>query len=62
LLHEQIQQSVPLRKGKSLIIQYKTEEKGIIGLCILRKFSFFDVGRGFMADSLRNVYIEAFVG
>jgi hypothetical protein len=37
------------------------EEKGILGPCILRELSYFDVGRGFMADSLHNVYIGSFV-
>jgi hypothetical protein len=61
LFHEQMLQSFPGRKRKPLIEQYKAEEKGIRGPCILRELSYFDVGRGFMADSLHNVYIGAFV-
>ena len=61
LLHEQIQQSFPTRKRKSLMEQHKLEEKGILGPCILRELSYFDVGRSFMADTLHNVYIGAFV-
>lgn len=34
---------------------------GILGPCVLRKCSMFDVGHSFMADSLHNVYIGAFV-
>jgi hypothetical protein len=59
LLDEQIQQLFPPRKKKLLIIQHKKE---IVGLFILSELSFFDTGRSFMADSLHNVYIEAFVG
>ena len=61
LLHQQIQHSFPARKRKLLIKQHKMEEKGILGPCILRQLSYFDVGRGFMADTLHNVYIGAFV-
>ncbi|CAF1674104.1 unnamed protein product, partial [Rotaria magnacalcarata] len=60
LLHEQIQQSFPMRKRKSLVEQHRLEEKGILGPCILRELSYFDVGRSFMADTLHNVYIGAF--
>lgn len=34
---------------------------GILGPCVLRRCSMFDVGHSFMADSLHNVYIGAFV-
>jgi hypothetical protein len=61
LLHEQIQESFPARKKKQLMKQHKTEEIGILGPCILRQLSYFDVGREFMADTLHNVYIGAFV-
>jgi hypothetical protein len=61
LLHEQIQQSFPAQKKKQLMKQHKIEEKGILGPCILRELSYFDVGRGFMADTLHNVYIGSFV-
>ncbi len=61
LLHEHIRQSFPAQKKKQLMNQHKIEEKGILGPCILRELSYFDVGRGFMADSLHNVYIGSFV-
>jgi hypothetical protein len=61
LLHEQIRQSFPNRKRKELKVHHKEAEKGILGQCILRELSFFDVGRCFMADTLHNVYIGAFV-
>ena len=61
VLHEQIQQSFPARKRRLLIEEHKLEEKGILGPCILRQLAYFDVGRSFMADSLHNVYIGAFV-
>ena len=61
LLHRRIRHSFPVRKRKLLIEQHNIEEKGILGPCILRELSYFDVGRGFMADTLHNVYIGAFV-
>ena len=39
----------------------KRNEKGLMGICLLRELTYFDVGRSFMADSLHNVYIGAFV-
>ena len=61
MLHGQIEQSFPARKRKKLIKEHSLQEKGIIGPCILRQLSSFDVGRGFMADTLHNVYIGSFV-
>ena len=61
LLHEQIEQSFPARQRKKLIKQHELEEKGIIGPCILRELTYFDVGHGFMAYSLHNIYIGLFV-
>ena len=60
-LHEQIRESFPSRKKRSLMEQQEEAEKGILGPCILRELSVFNVGRGFMADTLHNVYIGAFV-
>jgi hypothetical protein len=39
----------------------KLNEKGLMGVCLLRELAHFDVGRSFMADSLHNVYLGAFV-
>jgi hypothetical protein len=39
----------------------KRNEKGLMGVCVLRELAYFDVGRSFLADSLHNVYIGAFV-
>ena len=39
----------------------KRNEKGLMGNCLLRELKYFDVGRSFLADSLHNVYIGAFV-
>ena len=39
----------------------KQTEKGILGPCILRRLSNFDVGKSFLVDSLHNVYLGAFV-
>ena len=39
----------------------KRNEKGLMGNCIFRELRHFDVGRSFLADSLHNVYIGAFV-
>lgn len=62
LSHEQIRETVTeTRKRKYLLVQHQNEEKGISGQCILRELSYFDVGSSFMADSLHNVYIGAFV-
>lgn len=61
LLNDQQSQSLQGRNKKSFIMQRKIEEKGILGPCTFRELSYFDVGDGFMADSLHNVYIGAFV-
>ncbi|CAF4286723.1 unnamed protein product [Rotaria magnacalcarata] len=61
LLHDQLRQSLLERIDKALMMQHKIEENGITGPCIFRELSYFDVGNGFMADSLHNVYIGAFV-
>jgi hypothetical protein len=60
-LHEHFRHQLPARKRKPLSVQHKIEERGILGPCILRELSYFDVGTSFMADSLHNVYIGAFV-
>jgi hypothetical protein len=39
----------------------KLNEKGLMGACLLRELAHFDVGRSFIADSLHNVYLGAFV-
>ena len=49
------------KKRKYLEEQHVTAEKGILGECILQSLRNFDVGTSFMADSLHNVYIGAFV-
>jgi hypothetical protein len=44
--------------------QEKDDQKrnrGILGPCVLRDCTMFDVGYSFMSDSLHNVYIGAFV-
>jgi hypothetical protein len=50
-------------KKKQLMVQLADEknEKGIMGVCLFRELAHFDVGRSFMADSLHNIYIGAFV-
>jgi hypothetical protein len=45
----------------ALAKKHKLEEKGILGPCILRQLSAFDVGKSFLADSLHNVYLGVFV-
>lgn len=37
------------------------KNRGILGPCVLRFCTMFDVGSSFMSDSLHNVYIGAFV-
>jgi hypothetical protein len=49
------------RKRKLLFVQDKVGEKGTLGPCILKALSYFDVGRSFIADTLHNAYIGAFV-
>jgi hypothetical protein len=49
------------KQQKEIQEKYKFVEKGILGECILRSLTFFDVGISFMADSLHNVYSGAFV-
>jgi hypothetical protein len=63
LLHEQIQESFPARKKKRLMKQHRTEEKGILGPCILRQLSYFDVGRAcLISDHSRNVcYVSGLI-
>ena len=46
---------------KDIESQHKRTEKRIMGVCILRRLSIFDVGISFMADSLHNSYNGAFV-
>ena len=36
-------------------------EKGIAGVCLFRKLTYFDVDHFFMSDNLHNVYIGAFL-
>jgi hypothetical protein len=48
-------------KEKLLFVQDKVGEKGTLGPCILKALSYFDVGRSFIADTLHNTYIGAFV-
>ena len=35
----------------------KRNGKGLMGICLLRELTYFDVGRSFLADSLNNVYV-----
>ena len=60
-MHEQIREMRPTGARKCLEFEQKKEEKGILGHCILRELSHFDVGFSFMADSLHNIYIGTFV-
>ena len=60
-MHEQIREMQPSGSRKCLEFEHKKAEKGISGHCILRELSHFDVGFSFMADSLHNIYIGAFV-
>lgn len=60
--HYDIQRAA-LPKGKEKR-QWQDDQRksfGILGPCVLRSCSMFDVGRSFMADSLHNVYTGAFV-
>ena len=60
-LQKQLKDLWPKAKKSRKLPVDKDNEKGVVGVCILRELSYFDVGRSFMADSLHNVYIGAFV-
>ena len=45
---------------KDLTIE-KPHGQEIMGVCLLRELTYFDVGRFFMADSLHNIFIGTFV-
>ncbi len=49
------------KQQKHVKEQHGKAEKGILGPCVLRSLSAFDVGTSFMADSLHNVYRGVFV-
>ncbi len=50
-----------LEKETYYLTDTKQMKKEIFGSCILKELSYFDVGRSFMADTLHNAYIGAFV-
>ncbi|CAF1527503.1 unnamed protein product [Adineta ricciae] len=53
-VQEQLQNHWPYhRRSKEPPID-KWNEKGLMGVCILRELTYFDVGRSFLADSLHN--------
>ena len=64
--HEQVINNLPKRSTKQkknidILKQYGQAERGVMGICVLRSLSTFDVGTSFMTDSLHNVYRGAFV-
>ena len=62
--HEQVINNLPKRSSKqrkNILKQYGQAERGVMGICVLRSLSTFDVGTSFMTDSLHNVYRGAFV-
>ena len=48
--------AMPLSQRSTQMKKNNEAEKGILGHCILRQLSAFDVGHGFVTDSLHNVY------
>ena len=60
-LQKHLRALAPRAQRKKIAIRDKKTEKGIIGECLFRQPAYFDVGRSFMADSLHNIYIGAFV-
>ena len=54
--------AMPLRQRSIRLKENNEAEKGILGHCILRQLSAFDVGHGFVTDSLHNVYQGCWVG
>jgi hypothetical protein len=42
-------------------MENKEMEHGIVGPCVLRQLTYFDVGFSFVSDSLHNIYHGAFV-
>ena len=60
-LRETQEKELPKKGKKQHEQQAKQENRGILGECVLRDCTMFDVGLSFMSDSLHNVYIGAFV-
>ena len=46
---------------KQRLLKSKQSEYGILGPCVLRQLTCFDVGFSFLSDNLHNVYHEVFV-
>ncbi|CAF4182121.1 unnamed protein product, partial [Rotaria magnacalcarata] len=59
-LQQQLKDLWPNKKKLPDVLIDEQREKGIVGVCLLRDLTYFDVGRSFMSDSLHNVYIGAF--
>ena len=60
-LQQQLQELWPRDRHSKEPPVDKRNEKGLMGNCLLRELRYFDVGRSFLADTLHNVYIGAFV-
>ncbi|CAF1619215.1 unnamed protein product [Rotaria magnacalcarata] len=60
-LQQQLKDLWPNKKKLPDVLIDEQREKGIVGVCLFRDLTYFDVGRSFMSDSLHNVYIGAFV-
>lgn len=59
--YDKIRAELPRTEQKRQVVLDQQKSVGILGPCVLRRCSMFDVGHSFMADSLHNVYIGAFV-
>ncbi|CAF3863670.1 unnamed protein product [Rotaria magnacalcarata] len=59
-LQQQLKDLWPNKKKLPDVLIDEQREKGIVGVCLFRDLTYFDVGRSFMSDSLHNVYIGAF--
>jgi len=60
-LQTELQNSWPRHRHSKEPPIDKRNEKGVMGICILRELKYFDVGRSFLANSLHNVYLRTFV-
>lgn len=61
ILHKDLRKLELPQRRKTMLIQHQDDEKDVLGFCILRELSHFDVSSSFMSDTLHNVYIGCFV-
>ena len=60
-LDQQLKDVSPNKAQKRNASVDRQSSRGIMGVCLFRELTYFDIGRSFMADSLHNIHIGAFV-